>query len=83
MVSTLDQFLDPTTGCLTPQVAQRMVDWRPDARLKTRIRELGEKADDGTLTKSEREEYERYIDDGDVISLLKLKAREILGQLPQ
>ena len=30
-VSSLDEFLDPVHGRLTPQVAQRIVDWRPDA----------------------------------------------------
>jgi hypothetical protein len=59
-----------------------MVDWRPDACLKARIKELGEKSNEGVLTEAERAEYEQYIEDGDLIALLKLKAREILGQLP-
>lgn len=82
MSNTLDQFLDPHTGCLTLQVARRMVDWRPNESLKTRIKELGEKADEGSLSEDEQTEYEQYIEDGDLIALLKLKAREILGELP-
>jgi hypothetical protein len=43
-VSSLDNFLDPANGWLTPQVAQRIVDWHPDEALRKRIEELGRKA---------------------------------------
>jgi hypothetical protein len=83
-VSSLDRFLDPATGCLTPQVAQRIVDWRPDQELKVRIQELGRKANAGKLTAEEDAEYEQYIDDGDLdgdlIALLQAKARGILAR---
>lgn len=81
-VSTFDQFLDPTTGCLTPQVAQRIVDWRPDAQLQNRIQELGDKADSGTLTPEETDEYQQLIDDGDLIAFLQAKARKIIARSP-
>lgn len=79
-VSSLDQFLDPVHGCLTPQVAQRIVDWHPDERLRARIAELGRKADEGTLTAEEDAEYREYIDEGDVIALLQAKARRLLNK---
>ena len=79
-VSSLDQFLDPATGCLTPQVAQRIVDWRPDPRLQDRIQELGAKANQGTLTADEDAEYEQYIEEGDLIALRQAKARGILAR---
>jgi hypothetical protein len=78
-VSSLDRFLDPVQGCLTLQVAQRIVDWRPDEALRKRIEELGRKADDGTLTAVEDAEYREYIEDGDVIALLQAKARRLLA----
>jgi hypothetical protein len=78
--STLDQFLDPTTGCLTPQIAQRIVEWQPDPKVRDRILELGRKAEEGTLTTEEDAEYERYIEDGDVIALLQAKTRRLLGK---
>lgn len=77
-VSTFDQFLDPTTGCLTPQVAQRIVDWRPDPELQAHIQKLGEKANSGTLSPDEEFEYQQLIEDGDLIALLQAKARRIL-----
>ena len=79
-VSSLDQFFfDPVNGCLTPQVAQRIMDWRPSEELRRRIEELGRKADEGTLTAVEDDEYREYIDEGDVIALLQAKARRALG----
>lgn len=81
-VSSLDHFLDPTTGFLTPQIAQRIVDWRPDATMCERVQELGRKANEGTLSEAEQIEYEQYVNDGDVIALIQLRARKILGQLP-
>jgi hypothetical protein len=67
-------------GTLTPQVAQRIVDWRPDDELRKRIEELGRKADDGTLTPEEDVEYRECIDEGDVIALLQAKARRLLAR---
>jgi hypothetical protein len=78
-VSSLDSFLDPVNGCLTPQVAQRIVDWRPDEPLRNRIDELGRKADEGTLTPDEDAEYREFIEEGDVIALLQAKARRLLA----
>jgi hypothetical protein len=76
--STLDQFLDPTTGWLTPQIAQRIVEWQPSEEVRTRLRELGQKAQEGTLTPEEDAEYEAYIEEGDVIALLQAKTRRLL-----
>ena len=81
-VSTFDQFLDPTTGCLTPQVALRIVDWRPDTELQAHIQELGTKADSGTLSREEEAEYQQLVEDGDLIALLQAKARKILTRSP-
>jgi hypothetical protein len=78
--SSLDRFLDPVNGCLTPEVARRIVDWRPDEELRQRIEELGRKADEGTLTSEEDAEYRDYIDEGDMIALLQAKARHLLAR---
>jgi hypothetical protein len=81
--STLDTFLSPAAGWLTPEVAERIVVWRPDPKLKDRIAELGRKADEGTLSAEEDAEYEQYIEDGDMIAILQLKARDILDDIGQ
>lgn len=79
-VSSLDRLFDPVNGCLTPEVARRIVDWRPEEQLRRRIEELGRKADEGTLTPEEDAEYREYIDEGDVIALLQAKARRLLAR---
>ncbi len=79
-VSSLDRFLDAVGGCLTPEVARRIIEWRPDADLRNRIEELGRKANAGTLTPEEGAEYRDYIDEGDVIALLQAKARHLLAR---
>jgi hypothetical protein len=78
-MSTLDQFLDPTGGWLTRQIAERIVNWQPSEVARARILELGVKAEAGTLTPEEDAEYEAYIEEGDVIALLQAKTRRLIG----
>jgi hypothetical protein len=78
-MSSLEQFLDPK-GWLTPDTARRIVAWRPDETIRDRIRQLAEKSNEGALTDDERDEYERLIDEGDIIALVQLRARSVLEQ---
>jgi len=75
--SALDQLLNPATGWLTPQAAQKLVDWKIDDGLRERVEELGRKANLGTLTEEEDAEYRAYLDDAEVISLMQVKARRL------
>jgi hypothetical protein len=79
-VNSLDRMLDPVTACFTPQVAQKIVDLRLDADLISRIEELAEKANQGTLSTDEDDEYKDYVEGGDMIALLQAKARRFLKQ---
>jgi hypothetical protein len=74
----LDRYLDPVTDALTPPVAQRIVDLRPEPVDIARVEELGEKSNAGTLTEAERDEYRSLADAGTLIALLKAKARRAL-----
>ena len=51
--------------------------------MQERIDRLGERANEGSLSADERDEYEALIDAADFISILKLKARRHPGQIPQ
>lgn len=82
-MSCLDQFLDPKNGWLTPETARQIVQWRPDESIRARVQELGRKANNGELTPEEDAEYEQYIDEGDMIALVQLKARSVLEQASQ
>ena len=76
-LNALDQLLDPATGWLTPQSAQKLVDWKIGDDLRHRVEELGQKANLGTLSEEEDAEYRAYLDDAEVISLMQAKARRL------
>lgn len=78
--SYLDRYLEPVTAVLSPQVAQRIVDLRPDLELMARVEALGEKSNAGTLSEAERDEYQSLADAGTLVALLKAKARRVLTQ---
>jgi hypothetical protein len=77
-MATAEHYLDPVTDVLSPQVAQRILDLRPEADVVARVEELGQKSDAGTLTEDEFGEYRSLADAGTLIALLKAKARRAL-----
>lgn len=79
MLSALDQLLNPNAGWLTPQAAQKLIDWKLSDDLRARIEVLGQKANHGTLTIDEDAEYRAYLDDAELISLVQAKARRLYG----
>ncbi len=78
-IEPLDRYLDPVSRAMTPEVAQAIVDSRPDPDLVARVEFLGDKASAGTLTDEERDEYEAFVSLGDLVTVLKIKARRLLG----
>jgi hypothetical protein len=78
----LDYYFEPVTAMFNREMAEAIVNRRPDPRLVARVAELGRKSDDGTLTEEERDEYQCLVDAGDMISLLKSKARRFLDENP-
>jgi hypothetical protein len=71
----LREILKPGEGTLPPELAEYLLTLRfNDARL-ARVKELAEKSNDGTLTPSEREEFESYVFLGDLLALIHSKAR--------
>ncbi|MEO8497897.1 MAG: hypothetical protein ABI614_22750 [Planctomycetota bacterium] len=76
---TIERMLEPLTACLTPEVAQRIVDVRlDDPSTIRRLEELREKANDGSLTEQERVEYEDFVEGIDFLMLIKDQARSVL-----
>jgi hypothetical protein len=78
--SALGRFLDPITACFTPQVAARIAALRLDSELVARIELLAQKANEGSLTAEEDDEYKDYVEGGDMLALLQAKARRFLKQ---
>jgi hypothetical protein len=75
--TALDQFLNPDDGWLTPNAAQRLIDWRVSDELRERIEELGRKINLGNLSAEEDAEYRAYLDDSEFISLMQATARRL------
>jgi hypothetical protein len=77
----LDRYLDPLTEALSPQVARKLLELHPNSEDVARVAELGGKANAGTLTDAEREEYRTLADVGTLVALLKAKARKALARI--
>jgi hypothetical protein len=76
----LDQLIEPFAECLTIQAAERIVALRADAALQHRLDELGDKANQGTLTDSERAEYDGFLAGYHFVSLMQARARRVLKE---
>jgi gamma-glutamyl phosphate reductase len=79
-ISFLDQFLDPLTEALSPEVARRLVELRASAEVQARADELASKANAGTLTAAEEVEYKQFVEAVDIVSIMQAKARRFLAQ---
>jgi len=72
--SALNRMLDPPSRSLSVEAAREI-----DAALQDRIEELADRCNEGMLTPEERAEYDGYVEGAEILSLLKLKARRLLG----
>jgi hypothetical protein len=78
-MTVLDAFLEPLTQCFTPDVARKIVDFRPDSRTEQRLEYLRERANEGLLTTEERTEYAEFVEALDFVGLLKARARKLIA----
>ena len=76
--TVIDRILEPVTGSLTPEVAQRIVNARMDEETQAGLDELAEKADRSELSEEERAEYEDFVETIDLVGIIKAKARNVL-----
>jgi hypothetical protein len=74
-----EAYLQPLAACFTPDVARRIVEFRPDTFTERRLEELRAKANEGALSDAERQEYEEFVDTLDFVTALKLQARRTLN----
>jgi hypothetical protein len=82
LINILDHYFEPVTSMVSREMAEAIVNRQPDPRLVARVLEIGQKSDEGTLTDEEREEYIDLVGAGDLISLLKSRARRFLDENP-
>lgn len=79
-ISVLDRVLDPFASCLTPEVAEKIVQLRADPQTQSRIDELADKANEGQLSREEQREYDTYRDAFHFVTILQTKARKFLAR---
>jgi len=75
--NVLDRFLDPFGAFLTPEVAQKLANFRVDEQTQPVLTNLLTNVMRGQLTLAEREEYDTYIAVIDFITVLQAKARTV------
>jgi hypothetical protein len=78
--SVLERILAPVGECLTPDVAKRIAETRVDSSLQQQLDDLAAKANVGTLSDEEREEYEELIDGLELLAVLKAHARLVVAR---
>ncbi|MCE9545899.1 MAG: hypothetical protein K8T25_10330 [Planctomycetia bacterium] len=79
MVSTyLDQLIEPFAECLTVEAARKIAAIKASDALQARVDELADKANQGTLTAEEREEYDRYLAGFHFVTIMQARARRLL-----
>jgi len=79
-IPLLGQVFDIVGDGLTPQLAKRIVAIKLDKKIQSRVRYLGEQANEGLLTAEEDAEYEELIHYDTLLSILQSKARQLLAK---
>jgi hypothetical protein len=70
-----NRLIDASNPSLTPEAAAGILQLGYSEADHRRMAELAQRSNEGTLTPDERRELESYVFVGDVLSLLKSKAR--------
>ena len=78
--TSLDAMMASLTNCLDRASLQSVVEMRAPPETEARIDWLAERANEGELTNDERSEYESFVRISNFINVLKLQARDKLGQ---
>ena len=74
----LERVLDPVADCLTPEVARRLLDLKPDPGLQAPLEQLAVKSTAGELSPQERAEYEEYVEAMDIVAIFQARARTLV-----
>lgn len=71
----LIEIIDPANPTLTADAARGILQLDLPESLQTRLAELASKSREGELTPDETREFENHVSAGDLLSILKAKAR--------
>ncbi|HVX61259.1 MAG TPA: hypothetical protein VHC19_11670 [Pirellulales bacterium] len=76
------KLLEPVFQTLPANVARQIVDLEADEAFQQRVEFLARKSNEGELTPQERDEYDAYVQAGDVLGILQALARRTLQHAP-
>ncbi|MFO1464919.1 MAG: hypothetical protein U1F35_00510 [Steroidobacteraceae bacterium] len=74
-----DSLLESAARCLNGDSVRALGELKLNATEQTRLNHLAQKANEGQLSQEEAREYERFIELGDIIATLRLKAERHTG----
>ena len=77
-----DRLLESAARCLDAESVRALGELELDPTTKARLDSLAQKANEGQLTAEETREYDRFIELGDILATLRLKAERRLGPTP-
>ena len=73
-----DSLLESAAKCLDAESVRALATIELTGAAKSRLESLANKANEGQLTAEEAREYDRFIELGDIIATLRLKAERQL-----
>ena len=71
----MDEMLDLAAGCFDVSTLNALAKLRLNPKMQARVKRLAGKANEGELTRREREEYQSYIQASELLALIQLRAR--------
>ena len=77
-IAILDQLADLDVRSISPETAQTLLKLRFDEFHQERFNLLTAKAREASLTPSEQEELDEYIQTADILAIVQSKARQAL-----
>ena len=77
----IGDILEPFTDSLTPESARQFADLKVKPSVQARVDELAAKANEGKLTDAEQQEYETFVQVGNIFALLKARAKKVASDL--
>jgi hypothetical protein len=76
----LDEMLEPLVEALTPETARALSQIQPKPSVQARVNQLASKCNEGNLSAEERAEYEDYVRIGNLLALIKAKAKRVVAE---
>ena len=74
-----ESFLEAVARCLDSQSVRALGEMKLTEAERMRLDTLARKANEGQLTEEEAREYDRFIELGDIVATLRLKAERQVG----